>query len=59
MTQLKTTAKQVVNTEGSVPIKIWTDDVEATALSQLKNIARLPFVSRHGVAVMPDDNERH
>ncbi len=52
--QERTTAKQVINTEGSVPIKIWTDDVEATALGQLKNLARLPFIARHGVACMPD-----
>lgn len=36
-----------------VPVKIWTDDVEAEAIGQLKNIAALPFVFRH-VAVMPD-----
>lgn len=52
--QLKTTAKQVINDEGSVPIKIWTNDVEATALGQLKNLARLPFIARQGVACMPD-----
>lgn len=54
MTQLKTTAKLVINDEGSVPIKIWTDEVETTALSQLKNLARLPFIARQGVACMPD-----
>jgi tRNA-splicing ligase RtcB len=52
--QEKTTAAQVVQEEGSVPIKIWTKDVETEALNQLKNIARLPFVARQGVAVMPD-----
>lgn len=52
--QEKTTAAQVVQEEGSVPIKIWTKDVENEALTQLKNIARLPFVARQGVAVMPD-----
>jgi tRNA-splicing ligase RtcB len=52
--QEKTTAAQVVHEEGSVPIKIWTKDVETEALNQLKNIARLPFVARQGVAVMPD-----
>jgi tRNA-splicing ligase RtcB len=40
--------------EGSRPIKIWTDDVEASALTQLKNLARLPFISSNGVACMPD-----
>lgn len=54
MTQQNTTAKQVIYDVGSKPIKIWTDDVEAEALSQLKNIARLPFVAKQGVAVMPD-----
>jgi tRNA-splicing ligase RtcB (3'-phosphate/5'-hydroxy nucleic acid ligase) len=39
--------------EGGVPVRIWTDDVEAAALKQLVNVARLPFVFRH-VAAMPD-----
>lgn len=49
-----TEMKQVINEEGSKPIKIWTDDVEAEALTQLKNLARLPFISGNGVACMPD-----
>src|ERR1700737_3872325 len=36
------------------PIRIWTHDVEDEALTQLKNISRLPFIASHGVAVMPD-----
>jgi tRNA-splicing ligase RtcB (3'-phosphate/5'-hydroxy nucleic acid ligase) len=38
-----------------VPIKLWTkyDEVESQALTQLKNIAALPWVFKH-VAVMPD-----
>ncbi len=52
--QLKTTAAQVIDTEGSVPIKIWTKDIEPEALTQLKNLARLPFIARQGVACMPD-----
>ena len=38
-----------------VPVKLWTklDEVESQALTQLKNIASLPWVFRH-VAVMPD-----
>jgi tRNA-splicing ligase RtcB len=51
---MPTTAKQVLHEEGSRPIKIWTDEVEAQALTQLKNLARLPFVSANGVACMPD-----
>ena len=29
-------------------------DIELTALKQLKNLARLPFIASNGVAVMPD-----
>ena len=46
--------KNVINEEGLRPIKIWTDDIEIEAINQLKNIARLPFVDRHGIACMPD-----
>ncbi len=46
--------KQVINERGSRPIKIWTDDVEATALQQLKNLAQLPFIAPNGVVCMPD-----
>lgn len=40
---------------GRVPVKLWTklEDVESTALDQLRNIASLPWVAHH-VAVMPD-----
>jgi tRNA-splicing ligase RtcB (3'-phosphate/5'-hydroxy nucleic acid ligase) len=47
-------AKQVLQEQGARPIKIWTDTVEAEALTQLKNIARLPFIHSNGVACMPD-----
>lgn len=46
--------KQVIAEEGSRPIKIWTNEVEGTALAQLKNIAKLPFIHPNGVAAMPD-----
>lgn len=46
--------KQVVQDAGARPIKIWTDEVESSALTQLKNLARLPFVNSNGVACMPD-----
>jgi tRNA-splicing ligase RtcB len=46
--------KSVINTEGSRPIKIWTDEIEDAALTQLKNLARLPFIAGNGVACMPD-----
>jgi tRNA-splicing ligase RtcB (3'-phosphate/5'-hydroxy nucleic acid ligase) len=45
---------QVTPTSG-VPIKAWTDGVpvEAEAIAQAENLARMPFVFRH-VALMPD-----
>jgi tRNA-splicing ligase RtcB len=46
--------KQVIQDEGTRPIKVWTDEVEASALTQLKNLARLPFIASNGVACMPD-----
>jgi tRNA-splicing ligase RtcB len=46
--------KQVIQDPGSRPIKIWTDEVEASALTQLKNLSRLPFINGNGVACMPD-----
>jgi tRNA-splicing ligase RtcB len=41
--------------KGKVPIKLWTriEEVESAALTQLKNIAALPWCFSH-VAVMPD-----
>jgi len=44
--------KMVLN-KGKVPVKIYTKEVESSALDQLKNIALLPFVHSH-VAAMPD-----
>ena len=46
--------KQVIHEEGSRPVHIWTQDIEEGALQQLKNIAKLPFIHKHGVAAMPD-----
>lgn len=45
---------RVVKEEGARPIKLWTDDIEDSAMRQLQNIAKLPFVHHHGVAAMPD-----
>lgn len=39
--------------EGSAPVKIWTDDIEDSALQQLHNLATLPFIHKH-IAAMPD-----
>ncbi len=44
--------KQTIET-GSVPVKIWTDEVDEASRKQLANIAALPFVHHH-VAAMPD-----
>ena len=44
--------KQVLSSQ-RVPVKIWTDDVESSAMAQLENTAALPFVFHH-VAAMPD-----
>jgi len=46
--------KQVIKEANARPIKIWTDEVEDSALTQLKNLSRLPFIASNGVACMPD-----
>ncbi len=40
-------------TEGRVPVKVYTGDIEAAARQQLVNVSRLPIVHHH-VAAMPD-----
>lgn len=40
--------------EGSVPVRIWTDKLDAAAWRQLSNLAGLPILHPSGVAVMPD-----
>ena len=44
--------KQVIE-EGRVPVRIYTDDVEASARQQLVNVSKLPIIHHH-VAAMPD-----
>ena len=39
--------------EGRVPVKVYTDEVEASARQQLVNLSQLPIVHHH-VAAMPD-----
>jgi tRNA-splicing ligase RtcB len=49
------TIKTVVYDESlRVPVKVWTRDIEDAALTQAKNLARLPFIHKNGVALMPD-----
>ena len=38
---------------GRVPVRAWTDEIEAGALQQLANVASLPIVFGH-IAAMPD-----
>ncbi len=51
--------KQVINTSEKfpgvtgLPIKMWLDDLESSAIDQAKNLARLPFAFKH-IAIMPD-----
>jgi len=45
--------QNIIQTDGGVPVKIWTKDAEPEAIKQLTNVARLPFVFKH-VAAMPD-----
>ncbi len=40
-------------TDGRVPVRIWTNDINAAAEAQLANVASMPFVFHH-VAAMPD-----
>jgi tRNA-splicing ligase RtcB len=46
------TVRQTFET-AHVPVKVWTEDVDAASRQQLENIAGLPFVHHH-VAAMPD-----
>ena len=38
-----------------VPVKMWLEDIEESALAQIRNLAKLPFVYHH-VAIMPDSH---
>src|SRR5690349_9660871 len=44
--------KQIID-EGVVPVKVFTDDLEQSARTQLVNLSRLPIIHHH-VAAMPD-----
>ena len=44
--------KEVIE-QGSVPVKVFTDDLEASARQQLVNLSQLPIIHHH-VAAMPD-----
>ena len=44
--------KQIFNGE-RVHAKIWTDHVEESAMKQIDDLCKLPFIHKH-VAIMPD-----
>ncbi|MEY3220686.1 MAG: hypothetical protein RIT27_2043 [Pseudomonadota bacterium] len=44
---------QMTLDNGHVPVKIYTNEIDPTALQQLENISNLPFIHHH-VAAMPD-----
>lgn len=45
---------KIIDTE-RLPIKMWLNDIEDSALQQAKNLANLPFVFKH-IAIMPDSH---
>jgi tRNA-splicing ligase RtcB len=52
---MKQTNPELIECSGrySLPVKVWTDNVEDSAKGQISNLARLPFAFHH-VAIMPD-----
>lgn len=42
-----------VLSEGKVPVKIWTDEIDSMTYDQLNNMSQLPFIHKH-ISVMPD-----
>lgn len=47
--------QKVISTE-KIPIKLWLDEPEASALEQARNLANLPFAFSH-VCLMPDTHQ--
>jgi tRNA-splicing ligase RtcB len=45
--------KKVITQNCAIPIKMWLDNVEESAIQQAINLANLPFAFRH-IALMPD-----
>jgi len=47
--------KEIIEIRGGVPVKSWIDktDLDSATLTQIENLARLPFAFSH-VAIMPD-----
>lgn len=40
-------------TQGKVPVKVFTEDIDPSSINQLSNMAQLPFIHSH-IAAMPD-----
>ena len=47
--------KKIIASE-RIPIKLWLDDIEKSALNQAKNLANFPFSFKH-ISLMPDCHE--
>lgn len=47
--------KSIITSE-RIPIKMWLDSLDETALNQAKNLANLPFAFHH-IAIMPDAHQ--
>lgn len=45
---------KIITTE-KLPIKMWLDDIEDSAMAQARNLANLPFAYHH-IAIMPDSH---
>lgn len=43
-------------TTEKLPIKLWLEDIEEGAMSQVRNLANLPFAFKH-IAIMPDSHQ--
>ena len=53
-TRSDTTLPLVRQDPGGVPVRVWADRLEPAAWRQLANVAGLPIVHPHGLAIMPD-----
>lgn len=51
----KKTKRKIMETKiiNNRPVKIWTDNVEKSAMEQIENLTTLPFLFHH-LAIMPD-----
>jgi len=46
---------EIITTE-KLPIKMWLEEIEDGAMTQIKNLANLPFAFKH-IAIMPDSHQ--